>query len=87
MKTCKHVHGHIHNTFKEACMTMGLLEDHMDWMSTRSFTFANMITTMTLFVTILTFGIPNQLGNLWEQFRHRLCDDLKHRLTPFGQSQ
>ncbi len=87
MKTCEHVHGHIHNTLKKACMTMGLLEDHMDWMSTRSFTFANMITTMTLFVTIFTFGIPNQLGNLWEQFRHRLCDDLKHRLTPFGQSQ
>ncbi len=60
------VHGHIHNTFKEACMAMRLLEDHMGSMLTRSFTFANMITTTTLLVTILTFCIPNQLGNLWE---------------------
>jgi hypothetical protein len=60
------VHGHIYNTFKETCMAMGLLEDHMGWMLARSFTFANMITTTTLLVTILTFCIPNQLGNLWE---------------------
>jgi len=33
-----------------------------------------------LFVTILTFCIPNQQENLWEQFPHHLCDNLKHQL-------
>ncbi len=33
-----------------------------------------------MFLTILTFCTPNQLGHLWEQFHHHLCSDLKHRL-------
>ena len=33
-----------------------------------------------LFATILTFCFPSNPRNLWNLFKHRICDDLERRL-------
>ncbi|KAJ7118404.1 hypothetical protein C8R43DRAFT_842685, partial [Mycena crocata] len=37
-----------------------------------------------LFVTLLLFCNPSEPRNLWQDFRHHICDDLSHRLRCMG---
>ncbi|KAH9852235.1 hypothetical protein C2E23DRAFT_684147, partial [Lenzites betulinus] len=37
-----------------------------------------------LFATLLQFCQPAQPDVLWHDFRHHICDDLRHRLSTLG---
>ncbi|KAJ7576226.1 hypothetical protein C8J56DRAFT_973363 [Mycena floridula] len=39
-----------------------------------------------LFATILVFCEPSQPDILWREFRHHICDDLRHHLWSLGVS-
>ena len=79
-----------YSTFKEPCLACCLLEDDQEWRLCLQE--ASTIQTGTqlwrLFVTILAFCFPSEPQNLWNIFKHHICDDLKHCLpdqTSLGQ--
>ena len=78
----KTVDGVQHNTFKEACSALGLLEDDHEWrVCLRE---AGEIQTVSalrmLFATILFHCDTTSPAVLWNQFKHNICDDLLHKL-------
>ena len=71
-----------YSTYKEACLARGLLEDDQEWrlclqdagdMQSGS-------QLRRLFATILAFCFPSNPRNLWNLFKHHICDDLECRL-------
>ena len=82
----KTVDGHVCETFHEACLKHGLLEDDGEWeICLRD---AAEIQTGSqlrhLFTTLLLFCTPTQLNMLWINFRDKICDDLPHKLYDLG---
>ena len=78
----KTVDGVICETFHEACLKHGLLEDDSEWrISLRD---AAEIQTGAqlchLFTTLLLFCTPSEPNQLWLEFRRQICDDVEHRL-------
>ncbi len=78
--------GHCYPTFWDACIACGLLENDEEWR--RCLTEASTMQTgsclRSLFASILMFGCPNELGQLWYQFRTFVCDDLRRRFQRQG---
>ena len=72
-----------YNTFKEACLALGLLEDDNEWIQClrEAGQMQTGYTLRTLFATILFHCNPTSPGILWNQFKHHICDDLLYRLT------
>jgi len=73
-------------SFHEACLARGLLEDDGEWRQCLREA-AHMQTgrqLRRLFATILLFCTPSKPNMLWQEFRHHICDDLRHRLITFG---
>lgn len=84
----KYVDGELCETFHEACLKRGLLEDDGEWeICLRD---AADIQTGSqlrhLFTTLLLFCTPAQPNVLWIKFRDQICDDLRHRLHRLGQT-
>jgi hypothetical protein len=84
----KTVDGVICNTFHEACLKRGLLEDDGEWeICLRD---AAEIQTGSqlrhLFTTLLLFCTPAQPNVLWITFRDKICDDLRHKLYELGRT-
>lgn len=84
----KTVDGEICQTFHEACVRRGLLEDDGEWeMCLRD---AAEIQTGSqlrhLFTTLLLFCTPTQPNILWINFRDKICDDLRHKLYQLGRT-
>jgi hypothetical protein len=81
-KNLQTIDGHIYDTFKEAYLVKRLLENDNEWIVCLQE--ASIIQSASqlrnLFVTLFTHCSPNKLNNLWEQFRHKICDDFKHQL-------
>jgi hypothetical protein len=82
----KSVNGGICETFHEACVRRGLLEDDGEWeICLRD---AAEIKTSSqlrhLFTTLLLFCTPAQPNVLWLKFRDKICDDLRHMLFQQG---
>jgi hypothetical protein len=75
-----------HSTFREACLARGLLEDDGEWV--QCLRDASAMQTgkqlRSLFTMILRDCFPAQPDQLWMQFRHHICDDLKHALRLLG---
>lgn len=78
--------GKIYDTYQDACLARGLLEDDGEWreclkeaseMQTGS-------RLCQLFSTLLLFCEPSQPALLWHEFRHHICDDLRHVLQIRG---
>ena len=70
--------GVIHDTFHEACLVRGLLEDDGEWRECLQDA-ADMQTgkqLCQLFATMLLFCSPSEPHLLWLQFRQWICDDL-----------
>ena len=70
------------DSFKSACLQRGLLENDNEWrqclqeageMQTGS-------ALRTLFAIILTSCFPSEPDELWNRFKHQICDDLRHVL-------
>jgi len=76
------VDGHLYNTFKEACLAKGLLENDGEWASCLEEASVMRLGSQlrALFVTLLIHCSPNELANLWQQFWHQMCDDFRHQL-------
>jgi hypothetical protein len=85
LKTIDH---EICETFHDACLKRGLLEDDGEWeLCLRD---AAEIQTGSqlrhLFTTLLLFCTPTQPDNLWITFRDKICDDLRHKLYELGRT-
>ena len=73
------VNGITYPTYKQACITLGLLHDDQEWI--QCFTEATQMqlgsSFRSLFTLILLDCNPTSPGILWQQFRHHICDDLR----------
>ncbi|PPQ72835.1 hypothetical protein CVT24_012881 [Panaeolus cyanescens] len=78
--------GRVFNTFEEACLARGLLEDDGEWdqclqeaalMQTGS-------SLRQLFTTLLLFCDVLRADRLWERYRPHICDDLRFQLERMG---
>jgi len=69
-------------TYHDACILRGLLEDDGEWII--CFNEASEMRTGAslrgLFCTALLFSGLNYPNRLWQTFRHSICDDLPHHL-------
>jgi hypothetical protein len=78
----------VSETFHAACLTRGLLEDDGEW--ELCLQDAAEIQTGSqlrhLFTTLLLFCTPTQPNLLWITFRHKICDDLRHKLHELGRT-
>jgi hypothetical protein len=84
----KTVDGEVCETFHDACLKRGLLEDDGEWeICLRD---AAEIQTGSqlrhLFITLLLFCTPTQPNTLWMTFRDKICDDLRHKLYELGRT-
>jgi hypothetical protein len=79
-------HGHEYATFRDACIARGLLDDDGEWHTC----LADAVDMQTgyqlrrLFATLLLFCSPTQPEVLWNEFREKICDDLRHQLRSRG---
>ena len=84
----KKVDGDLCETFHEACLKHGLLEDDGEWEICLQD--AAEIQTGSqlrhLFTTLLLFCTPTQPNMLWINFRDKICDDLRHKLYELGRT-
>lgn len=84
----KFIDGIRHDTFHDACLALGLLEDDGEWRICLGDA-AEMQTgpqLRHLFATLLLFCTPSQPDILWLQFRRKMCDDLAYRLHLIGRT-
>jgi hypothetical protein len=74
--------GVTYDTFKEACIARGLVENDNHWIQCfeESVTFLHGARLRALFVIALTHGDMINPGAIWEQFRAEFSDDLPSRL-------
>jgi hypothetical protein len=84
----KSVDGELSETFRDACLKRGLLEDDGEW--NLCLQEASEIQTGSqlrhLFTTLLLFCTPAQPKELWMTFRQNICDDLRHELSLIGRT-
>ena len=84
----KCVNGKFCETFHEACLKRGLLEDNGEW----EICLQDAADIQTgsqlrhLFTTLLLFCTPAQPNVLWIKFQDKICDDLRHRLHKLGRT-
>jgi hypothetical protein len=82
----RQVNGTIHSTFYEACLARGLLEDDGEWRQCL-LEAAHMQTgeqLRQLFGLLLLSCSPTKPVELWNDFRHHICDDLRAHLRSSG---
>jgi PIF1-like helicase len=76
------VNGVEYNSYKEACLAYGLLKDDQEWI--QCLTEAGDMQTGSalrwLFAIILLQCHPTSPEVLWNQFKHKICDDLRRKL-------
>nr|XP_047146315.1 uncharacterized protein LOC124819141 [Hydra vulgaris] len=79
------VNGIVLETFREACVFNGLLQDDTEWQNTLS---EAVLTRMPkqirqLFSIILTFCEPDDPLHLWNSYKAFMMEDFIHRQVPF----
>ena len=74
--------GYLCNTYREACLMHGLLEDDSEWRLClqEAGDMASGYQLCNLFVIILHDCSPSDPLSLWMQFRDKICDDLRYAL-------
>ena len=80
--------GHHYNSFREACIAQGLLEDDGEWCLCLKEA-AQMQTGACLHhlsVMLLLFCEPAKPELLWDHFWEDICSDLGHHLSRMGQT-
>lgn len=80
------VNGVVHHTFQQACLALGLLENDNEWMQCleEAGGMQSGSQLRSLFATMLLFCHPSQPAQLWEQFREKICDDIRPKLIARG---
>jgi hypothetical protein len=76
------VNGEVHPTFQSACLAHGLLEDDNEWKQClqEAGDMQSGSQLRALFAVLLLNCNPTSPGNLWHQFREKICDDLQHAI-------
>lgn len=84
----KTVDDEVCETFHEACLRRGLLENDGEWeLCLRDAAEVQTGSQLRhLFTTLLIFCAPAQPNILWIKFRHNICDDLRHQLHQLGRT-
>ena len=76
------MNGEVHPTFQSACLAHGLLENDNEWI--QCLQEAGEIQTgsqlRSLFAVLLLNCNPTSPGDLWQQFKDRICDDLQRNI-------
>ena len=77
------VNGQVHNTFGEAALALGLLEDDEEWIRCLEEAALSHSPRMLrhLFAMILNLCAPSEPLKLWDRFAHDLSEDFLHALT------
>ena len=70
----------VHSTFKEACVSRGLLDDDTEWYKCLEEAVTSFFARQCrrLFATILEFNIPRAPFDLWSTFKSHLIEDIVH---------
>ena len=73
------VNGEVCETFKQACIELGLLEDDQEWHRTmeESALIASANQLRYLFCTILVFGCPSNVSALYDDFYTSMTEDFQ----------
>ena len=77
------INGILHETFKQACEAMGLLESDDEWDKLLEESSSYQIPTQMrrLFANILMYCSPRNPGELWGKYLFELTTDLVHRVS------
>ncbi len=80
------VNGVIHDTFKSACIPLGLYDSVDEWNACLEEVVGMQIGAQLryLFMTILAFGVPSKPRMLWDNYKEHICDDCKVALQCRG---
>jgi hypothetical protein len=80
------VNGVVHDTFKSACIALGLydLDDEWNACLEEAVGMQTGAQLRSLFVTILAFGVPSESRMLWENYKEHICNDCKVALQRRG---
>jgi hypothetical protein len=75
----------LYDTFQEACLARGLIENDQAWVQCFEEAVAYMSggRLRSLFIIALTHGPCQDPPAVWDRFRPHFCDDLAHRLESF----
>ena len=73
----------IHDTFQEAAFHRGLIQDDREWEVAleEAISVAMPPQIRSLFVIILTHGLPQNPKVLWEKYRDHMSEDFRHKRT------
>ena len=73
----KEFEGVTHQTFQEACLARGLIEDDKEWINcmTEACTYRTARQLRNLFVLILIRCSPTEPAKLWEKFKENMAED------------
>nr|XP_047140966.1 uncharacterized protein LOC124816017 [Hydra vulgaris] len=80
-KDLRTVNGTVLETFREACVFKGLLQDDTKWQNTLSE--AGLTQIRQLFSIILTFCEPDDPLHLWNTYKAFMMEDFIHHQVPF----
>jgi len=80
------INGVIHDTFKSACIALGLYDLNDEWNAylEEAVGMRTGAQLRSLFVTILAFGVPSDPCMLWDKYKEHICDDCKVTLQCHG---
>jgi len=80
------VNGVVHDTFKLACIALGLYDSDDEWNACLEEVVGMQTCAQlrSLFVTILAFGVPGESRMFWENYKEHICDDCKVALQRRG---
>ena len=77
-----------YDTYKDACLARGLLDDDSEWHNclSQAATAAMPRGLRRLFATILVFGQPSNVRDLWNRHLPDLIEDFTHGVLPHDRS-
>jgi hypothetical protein len=80
------VNGVVHDTFKSACIALGLydLDDEWNACLEEAVGMQTCAQLWSLFVTILAFNVLGESRMLWDKYKEHICDDCKATLQCRG---
>jgi hypothetical protein len=80
------VNGVVHDTFKSACIALGLydLDDEWNAYLEEAVGMQTVAQLRSLFVTILAFSILGEPRMLWDKYKEHICNDCKVALQRRG---
>ncbi len=85
-KVLRTINSVVHDTFKSACIALGLYDSDDEWNACLGETVVMQIGAQlqSLFMTILAFGVLGESRMFWDKYKEHICDDFKVALQRHG---